>query len=164
MSYLFIHSFIQKNHYSKTVNTADILEETKRYHSQVFSSILPCLKFRFQANQRTASSMFIPIGCQRWVERCELNLRECESTGLSLPGTTKFPPQQNSMRLNSLYLSALPQGTGCKFAPLWLGFDLTFKARCAASSVNIFRCIYHDCCCVDGLQTRQGGYELGMHY
>ncbi len=63
-----------------------------------------------------------------------------------------------AMRLNSLYLSALPQGTGCKFTPLWLGFDLTFKARCAASSANIFRCIYHDCC-VDtnktgGLWTR----------
>ncbi len=40
-----IHSFIQKS-LLKTVNAADILEETKRYHSQVFSSILRCLKCR----------------------------------------------------------------------------------------------------------------------
>lgn len=157
---LFIHSFIHPKIITKKLSTRQIFWRklnaiTRRcfpafyaasdVHLKLISEQPAACLSRLAAGAEVSRTMWIE-SVRVWIDRPVI------------AGTAQFPPQQNSMRLNSLYLSARPQGTDCTFAPLWLGFDLTFKARCAASSANIFRCIYHDCC-VDtnktgGLWTR----------
>ncbi len=142
-SYLFIHSFIQKSLLKKLSMQQIFWRKLNANTRRCFPAFYAASNLYFKLireQQQHVYPIWLPeVSRKMWIESARVWI---DRPVIAKKREVSSPTEQ---RLNSLYLSALPQGTGCKFAPLWLGFDLTFKTRCAASSVNIFRCIYHDC-------------------